>query len=66
MKKRLSAQQNSKSIPPQIRRRALPASSAASGPNFKKPPQALKADDIAKIFGTQDNFQMIKTLLSSQ
>jgi hypothetical protein len=60
MKKRLSANQNSKSIPPNIRRRALPTGQA------KKPaPQALKADDIAKIFGTQDNFQMIKTLLAS-
>lgn len=26
----------------------------------------LKAEDIAKIFGTQDNFNMIKTLLQSQ
>lgn len=26
----------------------------------------LRADDIAKIFGTQENFSMIKTLLSSQ
>lgn len=26
----------------------------------------MKADDIAKIFGTQDNFNMIKTLLHSQ
>jgi len=26
----------------------------------------LRADDIAKIFGTQDNFNMIKSLLHSQ
>jgi hypothetical protein len=26
----------------------------------------LKAEDIAKIFGTQDNFNMIKSLLDSQ
>jgi len=24
----------------------------------------LKADDIAKLFGTQDNFNMLKTLLN--